>query len=145
MWVMDRGIPTEEVLAEMRAAQPPIHYLVGTPRARVRQTRSQWEALPWQKVKDTVEVKLFREGEELLVVAKSGGRQAKEIAMRRKKLAAPVMDVAIAAARALARPVAAAVGGGQIQGRPGGLAGGYPVAHRSKRDPEEAEAEGRTG
>ena len=88
VWVMDRGIPTEEVLAEMRAAQPPIHYLVGTPRARVRQTRSQWEALPWQKVKDTVEVKLFRDGQERLVVAKSGGRQAKESAMRRKKLAA---------------------------------------------------------
>ena len=30
---------------------------------------------------------LFREGAELYVVAKSGGRQAKEIAMRRKKLA----------------------------------------------------------
>jgi hypothetical protein len=87
VWVMDRGIPTEEVLAEMRAAQPPIHYLVGTPRARVRETRRQWETLPWQKVKDTVEVKLFREGEELLVVARSDGRQAKEIAMRRKKLA----------------------------------------------------------
>jgi hypothetical protein len=75
------------VLAEMRASDPPGHYLVGTPRARVRQTRSQWDALPWQKIKDTVEVKLFREGEELYVVAKSGGRQAKEIAMRRKKLA----------------------------------------------------------
>jgi hypothetical protein len=87
VWVMDRGIPTEEVLAEMRASQPPIHYLVGTPRARVRQTRGQWEALPWQKVKDTVQVKLFREDQELLVVAKSGGRQAKEIAMRRRKLA----------------------------------------------------------
>jgi hypothetical protein len=87
VWVMDRGIPTEEVLAEMRAADPPICYLVGTPRARVRQTRTQWEALAWQKIKDTVEVKLFREGEELFVVAKSGGRQAKETAMRRKKLA----------------------------------------------------------
>jgi hypothetical protein len=87
VWVMDRGIPTEEVLAEMRAADPPVCYLVGTPRARVRQTRSQWEALAWQKIKDTVEVKLFREGEELFVVAKSGGRRAKENAMRRKKLA----------------------------------------------------------
>jgi len=87
IWIMDRGIPTEEVLTEMRAAQPPVHYLVGTPRARLRQTRSQWEALPWQKVKDTVEVKLFRQGTELYVVAKSGGRQAKEIAMRRQKLA----------------------------------------------------------
>ena len=87
IWVMDRGIPTEEVLAEMRAADPPIYYLVGTPRARVRQTRSQWEELAWQKLKDTVEVKLFREGQELFVVAKSDGRQAKETAMRRKKLA----------------------------------------------------------
>jgi hypothetical protein len=87
IWIMDRGIPTEEVLTQMRAAQPPVHYLVGTPRARVRQTRSQWESLPWQKIKDSVEVKLFRDGEELYVVAKSGGRQDKEMAMRRKKLA----------------------------------------------------------
>ena len=28
-WVMDRGIPTEEVLAEMRASETPIQYLVG--------------------------------------------------------------------------------------------------------------------
>ena len=68
-------------------AEPPVHYLVGTPRARQRQTRAQWENLPWQKVKDSVEVKLFREGTQLYVVAKSGGRQAKEIAIRRKKLA----------------------------------------------------------
>jgi hypothetical protein len=88
VWIMDRGIPTEEVLAEMRAADPPIHYLVGTPRARVRQTRGQWENLPWQQVQGTVEVKLFREGQELMVAAKSGGRQAKENAMRRKRLAA---------------------------------------------------------
>src|ERR1700756_5460009 len=32
-WVMDRGIPTEAVLTEMRAAKTPTHYLVGTPRA----------------------------------------------------------------------------------------------------------------
>jgi hypothetical protein len=87
IWIMDRGIPTEETLREMRAAEPPVHYLVGTPRARVRQTRAQWETLPWQKIKDSVEVKLFREGEELYVVAKSGGRREKENAMRRKKLA----------------------------------------------------------
>lgn len=87
IWIMDRGIPTEEVLSEMRAADPPVHYLVGTPRARLRQTRPQWESLAWQKIKDTVEVKLFREGEELFVVAKSSGRREKENAMRRKKLA----------------------------------------------------------
>ena len=35
VWVMDRGIPTEEVLAEMRASDPPVHYLVGTPKGRL--------------------------------------------------------------------------------------------------------------
>ena len=35
IWVMDRGIPTEEVLAEMRAADPPVSYLVGTPKGRL--------------------------------------------------------------------------------------------------------------
>ena len=34
VWLMDRGVPTEEVLAEMRAADPPVHYLVGTPKGR---------------------------------------------------------------------------------------------------------------
>jgi transposase len=87
IWIMDRGIPSEAVLAEMRASDPPVWYLVGTPRAWARQTRAQWESLPWQKVKETVEVKLFREEGELYVVAKSEGRQQKELAMRRKKLA----------------------------------------------------------
>ena len=47
-WVMDRGIPTEAVLAEMRAAETPTHYLVGTPRGRLRRhptmTESVWVA-----------------------------------------------------------------------------------------------------
>jgi len=34
IWVMDRGVPTEEVLAEMRESDPPICYLVGTPKGR---------------------------------------------------------------------------------------------------------------
>jgi len=32
---MDRGIPTEEVPAEMRESDSPIHYLVGTPKGRL--------------------------------------------------------------------------------------------------------------
>jgi transposase len=36
IWVMDRGIPTEEVLAEMRSSDPPVYYLVGTPKARLK-------------------------------------------------------------------------------------------------------------
>ena len=87
IWIMDRGIPTEAQLAALRASEPPVRYLVGTPRARTKATRAQWENLPWQKVQGTVEVKLFREDQELYVVAKSAGRRQKEIAIRRKKLA----------------------------------------------------------
>lgn len=87
VWIMDRGIPTEEQLTTLRASHPEVKYLVGTPRARVKAMRSKWESLAWTKVRGSVEVKLFKESGELYVVAKSGGRQDKEIAIRRKKLA----------------------------------------------------------
>ncbi len=87
VWVMDRGIPTEEVLEEMRTSGREIFYLVGTPRSKVRQYEKKWLDLPWQKVRESVDVKLFTEDGELYVLAKSEGRRAKERAMRRKKLA----------------------------------------------------------
>ena len=87
VWLMDRGIPTEAVLAEMRTSGREMFYLVGTPRGRVAKYEKQWLELPWRKVRDSVEVKLFSQDGELYVLAKSEGRQAKEIAMRRKKLA----------------------------------------------------------
>jgi transposase len=87
VWLMDRGIPTEAVLAEMRTCGREMFYLVGTPRGRVAKYEKQWLELPWRKVRDSVEVKLFSQDGELYVLAKSEGRQAKEIAMRRKKLA----------------------------------------------------------
>ena len=87
VWVMDRGIPTEAVLAEMRSSERQIFYLVGTPRSKIRQHEKKWLDLPWQKVRESVEVKLFAEAGELYVLAKSDGRRAKERAMRRRKLA----------------------------------------------------------
>lgn len=86
MWVMDRGIPTEAMLAEMRIPSREISYLVGTPKSRISKQEKLWLDLPWQKVRDSVEVKLYDQDGELYVLAKSDGRQAKEIAMRRKKL-----------------------------------------------------------
>jgi hypothetical protein len=87
VWVMDRGIPTEAVLEEMRTSERAVFYLVGTSRSKIRQYEKKWLDLPWQKVRDAVEVKLFAEAGELYVLAKSEGRRAKERAMRRKKLA----------------------------------------------------------
>ncbi len=87
VWLMDRGIPTEALLQEMRTSRQETFYLVGTSRAKVQQYEKRWLELPWQKVRESVEVKLFAQDGELYVLAKSEGRQAKEIAMRRKKLA----------------------------------------------------------
>jgi len=87
VWVMDRGIPSEAILRDMRQPERQTFYLVGTPKSRVTQHEKQWLDLPWQKVRDSVAVKLYEHQGELYVLAKSGGRQAKEIAMRRKRLA----------------------------------------------------------
>jgi transposase len=87
MWVMDRGIPTEEILQEMRDPAREIFYLVGTPKGKIQQYEKKWLDLPWQKVRESVDVKLFEQDGELYVLAKSEGRRAKETAMRRKRLA----------------------------------------------------------
>src|SRR5215469_8453539 len=87
VWVMDRGNPSEAILKEMREPERQTFYLVGTPKGRIHQHEKKWLDLPWQKVRDSVEVKLYQHEGELYVLAKSEGRQAKEIAMRRKRLA----------------------------------------------------------
>jgi transposase len=85
-WVMDRGIPSEAMLHEMRQPERETFYLVGTPKGKINQHEKKWLDLPWQKVRDSVQVKLYQDGGELYVLAKSEGRQAKENAMRRKRL-----------------------------------------------------------
>jgi transposase len=85
VWVMDRGIPTEATLAHMR--ERGVSYLVGTPKGRIHKHEKKWLDLPWQKVRDAVQVKLYEHDSELYVLARSDGRQAKEIAIRRKRLA----------------------------------------------------------
>ncbi|HEY6253830.1 MAG TPA: IS1634 family transposase [Candidatus Sulfotelmatobacter sp.] len=87
VWVMDRGVPSEAILKDMRSPERQTFYLVGTPKSKINQHEKKWLDLPWQKVRDSVEVKLYEHEGELYVLAKSGGRQAKENAMRRKRLA----------------------------------------------------------
>ena len=85
VWVMDRGIPTEATLAHMR--ERGVSYLVGTPKGRINKHEKMWLDLPWQQVRDSVQVKLYAHENELYVLARSDGRQVKEIAIRRKRLA----------------------------------------------------------
>jgi len=83
---MDRGIPTEAVLAQMRASDPPVSYLVGTPKGRLSRLESKLTELSWQGVREGVEVKLLNEGKEVYVLARSRDRMGKERAMRRRQL-----------------------------------------------------------
>jgi Transposase DDE domain len=86
VWVMDRGIPTEAVLAEMRISDPPVQYLVGTPKGRLSRLEKQLLAKPWQEARPGVSVKLLAEDDELYVYAESVDRVSKERAMRRRQL-----------------------------------------------------------
>ena len=90
VWVMDRGIPTEDVLEEMRAADPPVYYLVGTPKGRLTKLERDLLPLPWQAVRPGVQVKLLPQEGELYVFAESRDRIHKERAMRRRQLKALV-------------------------------------------------------
>jgi transposase len=87
IWIMDRGIPTEETLKGMRQSDPPVGYLVGAPRSYWDRFREAFAKIAWQKLRDTVEVKLLAQSDEVYVLVKSQGRREKETAMRRRKLA----------------------------------------------------------
>ena len=86
IWVMDRGIPTEQTLEQMRQSDPPVYYLVGTPRGRLTQYEKQLAELPWQVAREGVSVKLLPQDNELYVLAQSQDRVNKERAMRRSQL-----------------------------------------------------------
>lgn len=86
VWCMDRGIPTEEVLAQMRAADPPVHYLVGTPKGRLSRLEQALLDQPWHAARPGVQVKLLAQDDEFYVFAESRDRIAKERAIRRRQL-----------------------------------------------------------
>jgi hypothetical protein len=86
IWVMDRGIPTEAVLAIMRQTDPPVSYVVGTPKGRLNRLEQQLLGRPWHEARPGVQVKLLPQDGELYVFAQSADRVAKERAMRRHQL-----------------------------------------------------------
>lgn len=86
VWCMDRGVPTEAVLAQMRAADPPVHYLVGTPKGRLTRLEQALLDEPWHAARPGVQVKLLAQDGELYVFAESRDRVAKERSMRQRQL-----------------------------------------------------------
>jgi hypothetical protein len=88
IWVMDRGIPTEEVLAELRATDSGVRYLVGTPKGRLTRHEAALAEQPWHEVRPQLRVKLLPHDGELYVLAESQARAGKERGMRRRRLKA---------------------------------------------------------
>lgn len=84
IWVMDRGVPTEQSLAKMRAMGA--SYLVGTPKGRLTKLEQDFLAKPWQTVREGVDVKRLANDEDTYVLAQSSARIDKERAMRRRRL-----------------------------------------------------------
>ena len=70
----------------MRQSDPPVLYLVGTPKGRLSKLEEQLSQLPWQQVREGVEVKLLAQTGEVYVLAQSVDRVHKERAMRRRQL-----------------------------------------------------------
>ena len=86
IWLMDRGIPTEETLKEMRQSDPPVQYLVGTPKGRLSALERKFQELSWRQAREHVRVKLQPEEAEVYVLVESKDRLAKERSMRRERL-----------------------------------------------------------
>jgi transposase len=86
IWVMDRGIPTEAVLEQMRQSDPPVFYLVGTPKGRLTRYEKSLLDQPWQRVREGVKVKLLAQENEVYVLTQSRDRVHKERSMRRRQL-----------------------------------------------------------
>jgi transposase len=84
IWVMDRGIPTEDSLAKMRAMGA--SYLVGTPKGRLTKLEQAFLGQSWARVREGVQVKRLATEEDVYVLAQSDARIDKERGMRRKRL-----------------------------------------------------------
>jgi transposase len=84
IWVLDRGIVSEENLAAIRKRGG--QYLVGTPRSQMKQFEEELLKDDWTRVKPEVEVKKISipQGEETYILCRTAGRKEKEKAIRHR-------------------------------------------------------------
>lgn len=81
VWVMDRGMASEENLAFLH--QEGRQYIIGAPRSRLKQFEAELLATDWEQIREGLEVKRVTapEGQETFILCRSAQRQAKEQAM----------------------------------------------------------------
>jgi hypothetical protein len=125
IWVMDRGVPTEEVLRGMRTEG--VHYMVGTPKSRLSEMESALLDRSWCQVHEGLQVKLLEQEGEVYVLARSEDRRQKEQAIHRRKLKRLVKGLNDLKRRAVSRDV--------LLQKIGGPAGPGRTAQAVREDP----------
>lgn len=111
LWVVDRGMVSKANLAFLR--QRNASYIVGTPKAMLRQFERHLTEQDWQQVQDGIEVKRVSgpDGQEVFVLARSRDRRLKEQAMHqrfRERLETALLQMQQAAATGRLKDVAVA-------------------------------------
>jgi len=113
---MDRGIPTEETLAQMR--EMGASYLVGTPKGRLSKLERSFLSASWELVRDGVQVKRLPQESETYVLAVSEQRICKERDMRQRRAQALCGKAqAVPRTKPHTRPATDESGGGQTRRR----------------------------
>jgi hypothetical protein len=81
IWVMDRGMVSEETVAFLREESR--RYILGTPKSSLRRFEQPLLEEDWETVREGLEVKLCpsSEGEETFILCRSAARREKEQAM----------------------------------------------------------------
>ena len=81
IWVMDRGMVSQESLEYLRAGGR--RYIVGTPKSQLKRFEQELLKADWQQVREGLEVKLCPspDGEESFILCRSAERAAKEKAI----------------------------------------------------------------
>jgi transposase len=84
IWVVDRGLVSEENLAAIRKRGG--QYLVGTPRSQMKQFEAELLKQDWTRVRPEVEIKQVAtaSGEETYILCRTTGRKEKERAIRNR-------------------------------------------------------------
>ena len=84
VWVVDRGIATEQNLDLLRERNQ--SFLVGTPRSQLSAFEAELCTRDWERIREPVEVKAVERDGHTYVLARSKQRRAKEHAIRRRQL-----------------------------------------------------------
>jgi len=130
IWVMDRGMVSEENLAFLRQGQR--RYIVGTPKSMLKQFQRELLGEDWHAIRDGLEVKLCPtpDGVESFVLCRSRDRREKEQAMHARfeqRIAEGLHRVAATCQRQRLSPAVVGQRVGRLLGRNSRAAGLFAV------------------